>query len=83
MPIHQREMFQKFQTPTKLHNDYANGYTTDEESKLDSRQDQFLPSRVQTSSRACQSPIQLTLVVLYPGIRQPGHQTNHSPPFGA
>jgi hypothetical protein len=56
---------------------------TVEESKLDSQQDQFLPSRVPTGSRAHQSLIQLTLAVVYPGIRQPERPANHSPKFGA
>jgi len=28
-------------------------------------------------------PIQLTLADIYPGMRQPGRQANHSNPFGA
>jgi len=64
MPTPPREMFRKFQTRIKLRNDYAVGYTTVEESNLDSQQDQFLPSRVQTGSRAHQSPIQLTMALL-------------------
>jgi hypothetical protein len=38
---------------------------------------------VQAGYQAHQSPTQLTLAVVYPGIKQPGRQANHSPPYCA